>query len=249
MYQRWHHLLFLHWPVPVDMVRPHIPPELTVDTWDGTAWIGLVPFTMSGIRWPRIPALPGISAFHETNVRTYVHCDGADPGVWFFSLDAATSLGVRAARRWWSLPYYRAAMSLRRRGTQIEYRSRRLWPGPPGAGHVIVADTGSPADVAHTDAAGRAIPGSLEHFLIERYFLYTVTAAGRLVRGQVHHAPYPLRGARVTHLKETMLRAAGLPATGEPRHVVFSEGVAVEVFRLRLVGEPVEVAMAAPPLP
>ena len=232
MYQSWHHLLFLHWQVPVEMVRPHIPPELSVDTFDGQAWVGLVPFTISGTRWPWMPALPCVSAFHETNVRTYVHRAGSDPGVWFFSLDAATSAGVRVARWRWSLPYHRAAMSLTRRGDEIEYRSRRLWPGPLGAEHTIVAEVESSSTVPNTDAAHRAIPGTFEHFLVERYFLYTRTPAGTLLRGQVHHAPYPLRAAGVKVLDETLLNAAGLVASGPPHHAVFSDGVDVEIFRL-----------------
>jgi hypothetical protein len=232
MYQSWHHLLFLHWPVPVEMIRPHIPPELTIDTFDDLAWIGLVPFTISGTCWPWMPALPCVSAFHETNVRTYVHHAAAHPGVWFFSLDAATSAGVRVARRRWSLPYHRAAMSLTRRSDVIEYRSRRLWPGPLGAEHTIVAEIEPSSRVPDTNTERQAIPGTFEHFLVERYFLYTRTPAGTLLRGQVHHSPYPLRTARVTQLDETLLRAAGLDAQGPPHHAVFSDGVDVEIFRL-----------------
>src|SRR5262249_49930986 len=124
--QRWRALTFVHWEVSVDALRPLVPEPLAIDTFDGKAYVGLVPFTMTGVRPLRyLPALPGLSAFHETNVRTYVHLGGRDPGVWFFSLDAANTPAVWAARRFYHLPYWRSDMGLRRDGSEVAYRSTR----------------------------------------------------------------------------------------------------------------------------
>jgi uncharacterized protein YqjF (DUF2071 family) len=234
--QSWRNLLFVHWRVPCEQLAPLLPRRLTVDRFEGSAWIGLVPFTMHGVRPWWSPAVRGVSSFHETNVRTYVHCQG-DPGVWFFSLDAANTLAVRLARWRWRLPYFRAQMRVERTASRVSYESRRLWPGPPGAATSIEAEIGGP--LPSTDDAyppGRALPGTLEHFLAERYLLYSqATDGNELFRGRVHHVPYPLRTARLLNLQESLLAAAGIPAVAEPEHVMFSDGVDVEVFPLRRV--------------
>ena len=98
MRQDWHHLLFLHWEIPPQELQPLVPPELTIDTFDGIAYVGLIPFTLIGVRPVGVPPLPRVSSFHEVNVRTYVHSGGRDPGVWFFSLDASSAIAVAAAR-------------------------------------------------------------------------------------------------------------------------------------------------------
>ncbi len=188
---------------------------------------------MSWVRARWCPPIPAVSWFCETNVRTYVHRDGRDPGVWFFSLDAANSLAVRVARAWWRLNYQRAAMSLRRTGDRVRYESRRLWPGEPGAGCRIDATLGEPVASSSDDIPrGSAAPGTLEHFLAERYYLYTLDRQARLLRGQVHHVPYPLRSASLTKCEDSLLRAAGVAVDGPPDHVLFSEGVQVEIFPL-----------------
>lgn len=237
-YQVWTHLLFVHWRVPAERLRPLIPAGLTLDTWDGDAWVGLVPFDMSGVRPWWFPAIPGVSHFLETNVRTYVHLDGRDPGVWFLSLEASNSLAVRVARWRWHLPYYRARMELERRGDAIDYRSRRLWPGPAGAGCEIRATIGPL--LGHDEPeralpAGRAGPGTFEHFLVERYILYAQGARGDLYAGRVHHVPYPVREAHLTQFDQTLLPATGIVPPGPPCHTAFSDGVSVEIFPLRPV--------------
>lgn len=231
-YQRWSNLLFVHWRVPAEQIQRLLPARLTVDTWEGDAWVGLVPFYMSGVRPWWSPPVPGISNFCETNVRTYVHLDGQNPGVWFFSLEAAQSLAVRIARRFWNLPYFRAEMSCRRTGDRTSYQSRRLWPEPSGASTNIVTKTGElmQYDPAHP---GKAVPGTLEFFLAERYYLYSVDQRGQLYRGQVHHSPYPLRNADVMALEQTLLPAAGIHPHDKYCHALFSDGVDVEIFRLR----------------
>jgi hypothetical protein len=235
--QSWRDLLFVHWRLPAAEIQPLIPGRLTLDVYDGSAWIGLVPFTMQGVRPWWSPPIYGVSSFHETNVRTYVHCEGKQPGVWFFSLDAASSLAVRIARWRWALPYFRSNMQLRRANNHIHYSSRRLWPAPAGAETHIEAEIGdliSNADPQHP--AGRATPGTLEHFLAERYLLYSqASAQDPLYRGQVYHRPYPLRQARLQRLQESLLNAAGITPPGEPDHALFSDGVDVEVFNLEVV--------------
>jgi uncharacterized protein YqjF (DUF2071 family) len=240
-YHRWTNLLFVHWRVPAGMIRPLLPRELTLDTWEGDAWVGLVPFFMSGVRPWWSPPILGLSSFCETNVRTYVHFRGREPGVWFFSLDASSSLAVRVARWRWHLPYFRAQMKLTRSRDTLEYESQRLWPesavpGTASAGCRIRASIGPPL---RNDAGGgapvpgRAAPGTLDHFLIERYILYASSAAGKLLAGRVHHRTYPIREASLDHLDETLLAAIGVVPPVPPCHTLFSDGVDVEIFPLR----------------
>jgi uncharacterized protein len=215
----WRELLFVHWEVPVERVRALVPPDLEVDTFEGRAFVGLVPFTMPRVT---VPWLPVTLAFHETNVRTYVHRAGRDPGVWFFSLDAASRLAVLGARALFHLPYHFARMRLERRGDAVAYESQRRWPGP------------RPATLRATWTVGRALgsaaPGTLEHFLCERYVLYA-RRGERLHQGRVHHPPYPLHEARLDVLEDGLVRAAGFDV-GAPMSVLYSPGVDVEVFAL-----------------
>jgi len=257
-YQCWHNLAFLHWRVPADKLATLLPSGLEVDTFDGSAWVGLVPFRMSGVRPWWFPSLPGVSAFDETNVRTYVHHNGV-PGVWFFSLDAANRLAVRVARWRWRLNYHHATMRVERIGEDagggggggdegLVYWSERTakgsgspgatGPGVPGAGvdlEIRLDGIDSPEGV---DPEGHARPGSLEHFLVERYVLFTRDPTGdssTVYSGQVHHSPYPLRGARVLRCTESLILASGIEVSGAATHALYSEGVEVEIFGLRPV--------------
>jgi uncharacterized protein len=223
-YQSWRRLLFLHWPVPAAAIARLLPPGLEVDTFEGQAWVGLVPFTMQDVRPRGLPAISLLSDFHELNLRTYVHVGGRNPGVWFFSLEAAKSIPVRIARAHWHLPYHRADMELAATGDEVRYRSERRWPGPLPASFSARWRIGP--------ELGSAQPDTFEFFLAERYFLYAQSPGG-LRLGQVHHTPYPLRSAEVLDWSEDLLRLAGLsPASGAP-HALYSEGVDVEVFALR----------------
>ncbi len=231
-YHTWSDLLFIHWQVPVSLIEPLLPRELTVDTYDGTAWLGLVPFQMFGVRPWWSPAVAGISNFPETNVRTYVHFRDRDPGVWFFSLDAARLLAVTLARWGWGLNYHWSRMSVRHDGSRVEYRSRRVMSGVLCNADIEVGDhysNGLP--YAETRIAP---PGTLEHFLVERYLLYS-RRFGFLYQGQVHHRPYPLRTVRLLHLEQGLLAANRVPVNTEPCHVLYSPGVNVEVFNLQRV--------------
>ncbi len=226
MRQNWYDLTFLHWTVPVEQLRPLIPAQLDIDTYEGRAYVGLVPFTMRGVRPVWAPPCPPLSNFHETNVRTYVHLRGRDPGVWFFSLDAANTVAVRIARGVWQLPYHYARMRL----TQVVgtsalcYTSERLWPGPVPATCALRCTPNGPVRPAEV--------GTLEHFLAERYLLYAYRD-GRLYRGQVHHAPYPLQTATVTELSESLLAAAGIARPDEPPLAHYAAGVQVRIFPLK----------------
>jgi len=221
-HQRWRDLLFLHWPVPVELLRPLIPEPLSIDTYEGVAYVGLVPFWMVDVRphWA-----PERSAFRflETNVRTYTHLDGRDPSVYFFSLEAASRIAVAVARLQFGLPYFWANMGIRRDGARIEYRSRRLLGGHPRTR--VRFEPG--------EHLGASAPGSLEHFLIERYYLH-VMRRGRLWRGQVHHGAYPVQRARLLGLHDELIGAAGLPQpTTPPPLVHYVKGVDVEIFGLQ----------------
>jgi uncharacterized protein len=221
-YQRWRDLLFLHWPVPVEILRPLIPEPLSIDTYEGVAYVGLVPFWMIGVRpwWA-----PERSAFRflETNVRTYTHLDGRDPSTYFFSLEAASAIAVAVARAQFGLPYYWARMGIRRHGSHIEYRTRRRLGG--GARSWVLFEPG--------EHLGSSVPGSLEHFLIERYYLH-VERAGQLWRGQVHHPAYPVQRARLLGLRDELIGAAGLPQpTTVPPLVHYVKGVDVNIHGLR----------------
>lgn len=193
---RWHDLLFVHWRVPVGAVAPLIPPGLELDLFDGDAWIGVVPFRMSGIRHRGLPPVPGLSAFAELNVRTYVTHKGR-AGVWFFSLDAASRIAVRVARRTFHLPYFDARMSCRTAGEEIVYRSVRTHRG--------AAPCEFTASYRPTGAVYRAVPGSLDAFLTDRLCLYAADKHGRIYRGDISHAPWPLQPAIATITSNTMV--------------------------------------------
>ncbi|MGE3818755.1 MAG: YqjF family protein [Isosphaeraceae bacterium] len=230
MYQKWRSLLFLHWEVPANALGGLIPPDLSLDLYDGKAYVGLVPFTMRDVRPVGLPAVGWLSNFHETNVRTYVHHEGRDPGVWFFSLEAANSVAVVLARTLFSLPYHRAEMSLERtEDGAIRYASTRRWPGPtPATSEIRAVPTGE---------ASPARPGTLEHFLLERYLLYAVRR-GRLHRGQVHHTPYPVQSAEVHCVDETLLAALGVARPPVSPIAHYAEGVDVEIFPIEPVPRP-----------
>lgn len=221
-YQQWRELLFLHWPVEENDLRALVPDCLSIDTYDGQAYVGLVPFAMLGVRpwwWPRALAF----SFLETNLRTYVHVRGQHPGVYFFSLDAASWLAVKAARLGWGLPYFHARMKQVRDGAMLTYQSRRR------VGYF------APVDVTCriTDELGPSQPDTLDHFLFERYLLHVVRK-GALYTGQVHHRPYPVWRADVEHCEQGLVSAAGLPMIDSvPPLAHYSSGVDVEIFRLQ----------------
>jgi uncharacterized protein len=207
MTQSWHDLLFAHWSVPLVALRHLIPAGLEIDRFDGVAWLAVVPFRMSGVRVRGTPSVPWLSNFLELNVRTYVVHDGK-PGVWFFSLDAENAVAVEVARRWFHLPYFRAGMHLEKRDDWFHYESIRAHHGAPAA-----ALHAKYRPIAPPEPAAR---GTLEHFLTERYCLYTTDRAGRLIRGEIHHGPWPLQMAEAEFAGNTMASAAGIALPASP---------------------------------
>ncbi len=205
MGQTWEHLLFAHWAVPLDAVRQHVPEPLVIDTYDGSAWIGVTPFRLEGLRARALPPAPVLSSFLELNVRTYVTIEGKQ-GIWFFSLDASSRLAVEAARRGYRLPYFTARMSAEERDGRIRYTSERTSSDARPA--AFSSRYGSEGDVF------TARPGSLEYFLTERYCLYTVDD-GDLFRGEIHHEPWPLQAAAADIERNTMA-PPGIALDGDP---------------------------------
>jgi hypothetical protein len=236
MRQVWEQILFLHWPIEPAAVQRLLPPGLVVDTFDGQAYVGLVPFAMRGVRPVWSPSVPGLSAFLEVNVRTYVRReDGSGPGVWFFSLDAANPVAVALARGLWKLPYYWARMLLIC-GTdgEVTYRSERLRRTGEAKSSI-----GCQVRYAITGEAAPAEPGSLPYFLAERYLLYAYDGR-RLWSGRVWHTPYPLQSARVLDLDDTLVHASGIdlpPDASRPDVPLahYASGVDVYIFPLKPV--------------
>jgi uncharacterized protein YqjF (DUF2071 family) len=225
MHQKWGKLLFIHWAVDSELLGPLIPSQLSIDTFDGTAWIGVIPFTMWGIHASFLPSLPGASSFHELNVRTYVHFEGV-PGVWFFSLDAASRLGVWAARKFYCLPYFNAEMSLSQTGETIAYASKRM------------DQRGTPAEFQATWTIGKALaqskPDSLEFFLTERYCLYSLHRR-QLYRSRIFHQPWPLRSASLGSHQSTMIESLGIGQPASEPLLHYAESMAVDIWPLRKV--------------
>src|SRR5579864_7721968 len=199
MKQKWHDLLFAHWPLLPDKIRALVPPQLELDLRDGSAWVAVAPFWMSGIRGRLAPPLPFLSKFCELNVRTYVLYKGI-PGVYFFSLDAASLPAVVGARAMYKLPYRHAAMVIRSSRDSFEYTSSRLQMPRPADFLATYAPVSAPRVREK---------GSLEYFLTERYCLYAVDR-GQVLRAYIHHKPWPLQDAEAEFYKNSMAEAAGI---------------------------------------
>jgi len=226
MYQRWRELLFLHWRYPADVIQSLLPPGLTVDTCDSSAWVGIVPFFMRRIRPWWSPPIPGVSYFLELNLRTYVYDHHGTPGVWFFSLDASQRFAVWWGRRFFHLPYHPARMSAAwdRSSGRVSFTSQRR--GAPASQTCRFEYLPSPP-------LRLSAPGTLEYFLIERYFLFARSPGGAISSGQVIHAPYEISDVDVRHWDEHLLELSGLPLPGRrPDHALLSRGVDVDIFPL-----------------
>jgi uncharacterized protein len=220
-FQRWDKLLFLHWELPPDALRPLVHPRLELDTFDGRAFVTITPFTVRGAKLRGLPPLPGLSEFHEVNVRTYVHFGGEDPAVWFFSLDAASALAAALARASLRLPYCYARMSRGEASGRMTYEAARVVPAAPAGLSASWAVVGEPA---------AARPGTLEHFLTERYFLFSRALGRKLFRLQVNHPPWPLRRVEALEVAQTLSTADGVPPMrGQPLSQ-YSDGVDVDFF-------------------
>jgi len=222
MTQTWHDLLFAHWPIPVDVMRAVVPAQLELDTWQAQCWVGVVPFRMSGIRGHGLPGVPGATSFPELNVRTYV-THGGKAGVYFFSLDATSRLAVTAARTFYHLPYFHAMMRTESQAGEILYNSVRQRGNAEFVGRYKPI---APVELRQQ--------GTIEHWLSERYCLYTVHR-GEVYRGEVHHAPWPLQDAEAHLERNTMAASAGLQLPNCSPLLHFAQRLDVLIFSLRRV--------------
>jgi len=220
MRQTWRDLLFAHWPVPYEQLRALVPSELELDTYDGRCWVAVAPFHMSGIRGRYMPPIPGGSALAELNVRTYVSYD-SKPGVYFFSLDAASRLAVWSARAFYKLPYFFSRMSVEQREGWFHYKARR---------------TESPGEFRGRYRPVKPVewraPGSIEHWLTERYCLYTVSS-GKVFRCEIHHERWPLQDAEAEIQVNTLAPAAGLTLPSDTPLLHFSKELNVLIWPLK----------------
>lgn len=232
MHQTWQKLLFLHWEIDPAAIQRTLPAGLTVDTFDGRAFVGLVPFFMCNIRPRFLPSVPGISHFLETNVRTYVYDQNGTAGVWFYSLDANQWLAVQLARFFFKLPYFWAQMhspqmsfwGLRPAEQAVTYHTQRR--NVPQIDQFVYQPAG-PTFYAE--------PGTLEFFLAERYILFATPRPGQLATGQVYHTPYPLAVAQLSQWSHHLLKLAGFQVERPPDYAHFSPGVEVLVYPIQPV--------------
>jgi uncharacterized protein len=207
MGQTWERLLFAHWRVPAERLREVVHPNIPIDTFDGSGWLGVTPFTVTGLHVRGTPPPPGLSSFHEINVRTYTTIDGK-PGIYFFSLDAASRLAVETARRVYRVPYFEADIDVEEDGGRIRYTHERTQADGPPAGFA--------AEYEPSGAEYNAATGSFEHWATERYCLYTLDDDQRVQRGEIHHPPWPLQRATVEIAHNTMGRQVGIELDAEP---------------------------------
>lgn len=220
MKQTWHDLLFAHWPVPFEELRPLVPAQLPLDTFSGSCWVGVIPFWMSGVRARVVPPLPGLSRFPELNVRTYVTY-GGKAGVYFFSLDAANLPAVWAARTFYYLPYFRASMTCSQRDGRIFYSSARYQQ------QAELRCSYEPKDLARV-----CDKSTLEDFLTARYCLYTVRK-GEVHRCEIHHLPWPLQDAEAEFELNSMADAAHITLPRSAPLLHFSKSLEVLIWPLR----------------
>lgn len=222
----WEELLFAHWRMEADRLRRWLPEGLELDCFEGQAWVGVVPFRMRSTRPRGLPPVPGAGTFPELNLRTYVTCQGR-PGVWFFSLDAASRLAVRVARGLFHLPYFDARMSIAPEGEGWRYRSERVHRGAAPARF-----EGWYRPVGDAFATR---PGSLEHWFTERYCLYAADPRGGVWRGEIHHVSWPLQRAEARLEVNTLGEPWGLPLPGAPEQVHFARRLDVVAWALQRV--------------
>ena len=222
LHQIWDKLLFMHWQVPVEVLRPLVPRRLEIDTFHGGAWIAVTPFTVRDSRPTFVPPLPWLSTFHEVNVRTYVHLDGV-PGVWFFSLDASSLVAVLAARSFFHLPYHEAEITVEEEGKRVHYHSvRKEAPAELSA-------TWSPSPYVRN-----AELGSLEFFWVERYCLYAAYE-DTLYCAWIYHEPWPLRDVPLAHYGTSLLEPLGITVPDDKARLLAGGPVEVEIWPLELV--------------
>jgi uncharacterized protein len=207
MGQSWERLLFAHWRVDEARLRRFVPPQISLDTFDGSAWIGVTPFLVRGLRLRFLPPLPGTARFPEINVRTYVTIEER-PGIYFFSLDVPNVLAIAAARRAYRLPYFRSKIDVGHEEGRVSYRSRRVDPAGIPVDCAIEYEATGPAEATPV--------GSFEYWATERYCLYTLDERMRILRGEIHHPPWQVQPAQATIASNSMGRQLGIDFQQEP---------------------------------
>ncbi|HEV8192644.1 MAG TPA: DUF2071 domain-containing protein [Ktedonobacterales bacterium] len=227
--QTWKELLFAHWPVPASALRERLPHGLALDTFDGEAWVGVVPFRMSGVHFRGLPGFPTTETFPELNVRTYVVAEDK-PGVYFFSLDAGSLLAVAGARTLFFLPYFPARFSVSRSGETISYNAQRSTGSVGGRPRAVFA-----AHYRPTGPVFRSRPGTLEHWLTERYRLYTAGPRGHALSADIHHMQWPLQPAEAEIERNTMALADGITLPETPPLLHYAQELHVAAWRIRRV--------------
>jgi uncharacterized protein YqjF (DUF2071 family) len=244
MTQRWNDLLFAHWPVPASQMAPLLPEGLQVDTYQGSAWLGVVPFWMDRIKVRGLPPIPGARSFPELNLRTYVRDrQTGTAGVYFFSLEGSNLLAVAAARTLYHLPYYWAEMRLDQRSErEFAFYSRRRLSSQPVVFQARYRGLGPTRRLAESRA------GSLEYFLTERYCLFASNHAGQAIRANVHHVPWPLEDAEAEIERNDLPTAIGIRLPDEEPVLHYSRRLAVylwpsELVRPAMAGRPVPVVV------
>jgi hypothetical protein len=221
MRQEWHDLLFAHWALPAEIVRPLVPAQLPLDLWQGQAYVGVVPFLIRNLRPRCVPPLPVLSHFAEINVRTYVTVNGK-PGVYFFSLDAENVSAVLGARLLYGLPYFKSKFSVAVSGNTVRYESQRtVRPSP--------AEFRACYEPISEELTWRPMNETVERFASERYCLYAVVA-GHVYRTHIHHRPWPLQPASAEIETNTMAAPLGMKLDGPPPLLHFSKFIDVLVW-------------------
>ncbi|MFD3259787.1 YqjF family protein [Paenibacillus lentus] len=220
MKQTWNNALFIHYPIQIDALQKLVPEVLTLDSYDGWGWIGIVPFHMEGVRFRGMPVS---STFPELNVRTYVTINGK-PGVYFFSLDATNLPMVAFAQKFCYLPYSHANIDIQRNGDSITFKSRRK------------KDTAIRLDCSYcpTSKPFLAARGSFDEWLTERYCFYTTNAKGRVLRCDILHRPWPLQRAEAEIRENTVLLAQNIVVEQVPPVLHYSQGVVVRIWPMLL---------------
>ena len=244
MTQRWNDLLFAHWPVPAASITALLPEGLQVDTFQGSAWLGVVPFWMNKIKVRGLPEVLSARSFPELNLRTYVRDrNSGTAGVYFFSLDAANLMAVGVARAFYHLPYHWAEMRFEQKTERdFSFSSRRCFSSQPVLFKARYRGLGPTRKLAESR------PGSLEYFLTERYYLFSLNWAGQLVRAGIHHLPWPLEEAEAEIEQNDLASAIGIQLPDQAPILHYSRRLAVyiwpaEVLRPKLAARPVTVAV------
>lgn len=237
MTQRWNDLLFAHWPVPAVEIAPLLPPGLVVDTFDGSAWVGVVPFWMDRIRLRGMPLIPGGNHFPELNLRTYVRERNSNmAGVYFFSLDASNPAAVAVARTFFKLPYHWAHMSIASEDQrEFQYQSTRLLTLDPVRFRARYKSLKTPST-----------KGGIEYFLTERYCLYTADKRGNIFRGNIHHLPWPLEMAEAEIEINELPQAHGIRLPDTPPLLHYARELVVYIWQLELLPALAKHAATAP---